>query len=887
VVATLLVESLFALVFLHALVTYARSRDPLQLGVMLMFSALALIFTLQFGLAVLHWDLPQIVRRSAIASLLAQPVFTLWLVSQIRRLSRWVVVGAIAACLATAVPIAMAQGRTSPIPVIGGVIYYLAAEAVCTVAFVREARRRAGAPQIRLYCAALGSTTMALTIVVIGLAPVLGLSGPRVDTAWRFFALSAAVLYLAAFVTPRWLSRHWSGAAASRVSQQLVDAPATETPYQTWRRYAELVRQIAGADGSVVLLHSSDCQVTEAAAAGHNSLGGTPTARQLDELLAAPQPVRASTLTGLSLGGIRYVTAVELQVAADPRGALILLSRYQMLFGDDDSPLLATLGTQAGILAERGAVLAEQERLTAELATSIEALRRASQAKSDFLATMSHELRTPLNSIIGFSELMRAEDAVGDQRTVPDEWVEHIHSSGRRLLALINDILDLTKVEAGRLELRLEPVDLREAAAQAIAALEPVAARKDLTLVSHTPSLCVHADSVRLRQMLDNLLSNAIKFTPHGGRVMIGGGQAADTGAIWVADTGTGIDEADFERVFDEFQQVGDLTAQKAGTGLGLALTRRLAEAHGGRIELESELGAGSRFTLHLPLAPADDAGADPLASGECSEPGIGGILVIEDEPGAARLLRTYLQSAGYRVRVVRTGEAGLAAARDNPPQAILLDVLLPGMDGWEVLRRLKADPGVAEIPVMIVTVLDEQEAAYALGAVEYLVKPIDRATLLDRLSEHALVPEIVAAASRVLVIDDDPATLQLVEASLRAEGFDVVTAASGPAGLALARAERFELIICDLIMPGVDGYSVIRELEADPDSPRSPIVVFTSHDLSDSEHATLEGRVLGIVRKGEHAQASLHDWLAWVAAARPLTVAGTHIGRARGTATP
>jgi DNA-binding response OmpR family regulator len=460
---------------------------------------------------------------------------------------------------------------------------------------------------------------------------------------------------------------------------------------------------------------------------------------------------------------------------------------------------------------------------------------------------------------------MRAEDTVGDLRSVPDEWIEHNHSSGRRLLALINDILDLTKVEAGRMELRLEPVALQDVVAVAIAALEPVAARKDLHVIAEVPSISMYADLVRLRQMLDNLLSNAIKFTPSGGAITVGGGQRGDIGLVWVEDTGSGIDPADFTRVFEEFQQVGDLGAQKAGTGLGLALTRRLSEAHGGKIELTSKLGTGSRFTIHLPLAPTEEPAPILPALTADTDASIGGILVIEDEPGAARLLRTYLETAGYRVQVVTTGEAGLAAARDSTPQAILLDVLLPGMDGWEVLRRLKADAQIAQIPVMLVTVVDEQEMGFALGAVDYFVKPIERATLLDRLSRHILVPESVAPSSRVLVIDDDPTTLELVEASLRTQGFEVVTAASGPAGLQIARREEFELIICDLMMPGVDGYSVISELEADPRSPKSPIVLYTAHDLTEAEYRTLEGRVLGVVHKGENAQASLHDWLAWL----------------------
>jgi signal transduction histidine kinase len=305
-------------------------------------------------------------------------------------------------------------------------------------------------------------------------------------------------------------------------------------------------------------------------------------------------------------------------VPPDTEGAVLLFNRHRTLFSDDDLRLLAALGGQAGILAERQAV-------ARELSTSVAALTRASQAKTAFLANMSHELRTPLNAIIGFSDLMRMEEPDGDRRRVPVEWVEHIHISGRHLLGLINDILDLAKVEAGRLDLRPAPLRVDTAVQELLTGLSPLFSTNRLTVVTDLPPVMAQADRVRFRQIVENLLSNAIKFTPEGGTITVTAGVTTpilhpDISDIYLAvsDTGVGISAADQERVFEEFQQVGDRERQRAGTGLGLALTKRLVEAHGGEITLVSELGRGSTFTVRFPAAldSPEQQRADGLRAG-------------------------------------------------------------------------------------------------------------------------------------------------------------------------------------------------------------------------------------------------------------------------------
>ncbi|MDQ1658437.1 MAG: hypothetical protein QOD41_3520, partial [Cryptosporangiaceae bacterium] len=746
-----------------------------------------------------------------------------------------------------------------------------------------------GAPTIRLRWAAVGTAIMAVSVLISAAGLIMDPNHtPNILVEGRQIARSVAALsYLAAFVPPSWLRRRWSASAAFEAGRHLLDAPPTERPETTWQRYAAAVCDTAGADAAVVVIVADDGTVTEVAharlAAGPDE---PPTAAQVEELLAATQPVDTARPDGRRFpqlaaqyagrGGARFVTAVPLTAPSDQHGALVLVNQHRSLFSDDDIRLLASLGTQAAILAERGTVLAEQARLTTELAESVDALQRASKAKSDFLASMSHELRTPLNSIIGFSELMRAEDAQGDHRVVPDEWIEHVHSSGRRLLALINDILDLTKVEAGRLELRLEPVELPALVHEAVSALGPVADRKNLDLDYDVPAIAVTADRIRLRQCLDNLLSNAIKFTPDGGRILVTARAEPTTVVVTVADSGAGIALADQERVFEEFQQVGDPTVRTSGTGLGLALTRRLVQAHGGKIDLRSELGQGAEFSMHLPRV--SDEGAVPapakVRASSAATHTAGGILVIEDGAGAVRLLRTYLEEAGYTVTVAPDGESGLELAARIRPEAIILDVLLPGVGGWEVLRRLKSDPVSAAIPVIIATVVDEQETGRSLGAADYFVKPIERERLIRCVSQYVTPAPELAAAEKVLVIDDDSSTLRVVDTALKQQGYHVVTAASGAEGLRIARNQDFGLIICDLLMPDMDGFAVIAALEADPAREHPPIVVFTGKDLTATDRERLAGRTAGVIRKGDDGPTALRQWLDW-AYTRPIPVGG------------
>jgi len=487
---------------------------------------------------------------------------------------------------------------------------------------------------------------------------------------------------------------------------------------------------------------------------------------------------------------------------------------------------------------------------------------------------MSHELRTPLNAIIGFSDLMRAEQPDGDRRSVPAEWVDHVHNSGRHLLGLINDILDLAKVEAGRLELNAEPIPLATAMGEVLTTRRPLTDRKGLQVqLDVPPDAAVHADPLRLRQILDNLLSNAIKFTPEGGRIAAIVTPEAGTVAITIADDGIGIAPEDQERVFEEFQQLGPPAQRKAGTGLGLALTRRLAEAHGGHVSLESAPGEGCRFTVRLPSPGADLAAAHggPGPQQPAPAPGRGRVLIIDDDAQAAELLEAYLTGAGYEVRTAAGGEAGLAAAGSWRPDAMLLDVIMPGLDGWEVIRRLKRDEALAPIPVFFATIVDDRRAGLALGAADFFVKPVPHDTLLAQLARHvtpARHRDQQQDPASVLVVDRDDTTRASVERCLSEAGIAVVTCDDGAEGLRLSRDRRFDLIICDLRMP--DAFPLLAGLGHEPSTQGVPVLALTEPELSDADRRRLTGKVIGTVPRGSAAD-GVREWIDLAAVANSL----------------
>ncbi|MEV0897392.1 response regulator [Actinoplanes sp. NPDC049802] len=804
-------EITFAVLFLRALLAWARRRDPLQRDVALVFAPFLVALCVDL-LRLAHGTLPNWVNIANAAALLAQPYLTLRLAGRLRSVPR---VLTTVVLLTYFLVLALLAVLPRPLPLwarLAAALYFLGVELIAAGLLYGEARGRTGANRARLMNAA-GAT------VVFGLVILLRF-GPS-DSPQRALsvvvALGSALGYLVAFQPPRRLRRHFSALAAQSVTERLLRAPA-DSPERVWQTYAEIMRVETGADAVAVLLPGADRTYHRIAYAGPDLPDAGP---PIDGPLPRPGiPVRIREhgpgLVAHFGAGLAddFVRVLPMRAPPDVEGAILLFNRHRNLFSEDDLGLLADLGGHAGVLAERQAI-------TAELSASVAALTRAGQAKSDFLANMSHELRTPLNAIIGFSDLMRLEEPVGDRRLVPADWVDHVHGSGRHLLGLINDILDLSKVEAGRLELRPTPVRVNTAIEDLLTSLTPLFAGKRLTVRTELSPVTALADRLRFRQIVENLLSNAVKFTPEDGTVTVTARADGDRVRVTVADTGVGIATDDLERVFEEFQQVGDPSHRHSGTGLGLALTRRLVTAHHGEITLTSEPGHGSEFTVMLPAAPV-------AASSGAAGPGPY-VLLIEDDPQSAELMRTQLGNAGYRVEVAGTGESGLALAREHRPDAVVLDVTLPGIDGWEVIRRLKSDDRLSSIPVFFASILDEAPAGLALGAHDYFVKPVDQTALLSALAN------VIAArpAPRVLVVDHDDTVLHAIEEGLRAGGADVVACADGRDGLARSRRESFDLIVCDMQSPEEDGFSLLAAIEQDPSGRHTPVLGLSAAALA------------------------------------------------------
>ncbi|TVM00673.1 MAG: hypothetical protein CV087_12825 [Candidatus Brocadia sp. WS118] len=501
------------------------------------------------------------------------------------------------------------------------------------------------------------------------------------------------------------------------------------------------------------------------------------------------------------------------------------------------------------------AALEEKVRLTEIQNKKIEA---ANKAKSEFLANMSHELRTPLNAIIGFSEVLR-DKLCGDLNEEQMEFVTDIHSSGQHLLQMINDILDLSKVESGKLELKYETFELGKAIDAVLITLKGLAHKKSLTIETtiHNAGDRLNADPTKFKQILYNLLSNAIKFTPENGKITLHTTllkKEDDFFEIKVTDTGIGIAPEHYPKIFVEFSQVdSSFSRTYEGTGLGLALTKKLVEMHGGAIGFESTVGTGSIFHFTLPVNKCTQPRKESarLSEGQASR---GTILVVEDDPKTSELLCVYLNKSGYQTITAFDGEDALLKAREFKPFAITLDIMLPKKDGWEVLKELKEDPDVKDIPVLVISLVDNKDIGFGLGATDYLSKPVSRADLLSKLSSYGFLPKINNSHTKVLIIDDDQKSLDLLNTLLSSEGYEVLKASGGKEGIDKAFLHKPDLILSDLMMPEVSGFDVVDKLKTSPETNSIPIIVITSKDLTQADKEKLNHCVSLVVKKGMYS---------------------------------
>ena len=657
---------------------------------------------------------------------------------------------------------------------------------------------------------------------------------PIIQIAIELVVLAIIPLLYASFAPPAWLRRQWRGQEEEALRAFMEELLVSHNRDALAARALELAMRLVGGVSAVF----------------YDATGRPTMSRGLDHAMVAELRQLAVDLRP-GVGRV-YLRGVETAVMMLPIAGLnesgqlvILAGPFTPGFGDDEM-------TRTQQLMSAFVTALDRHHLIVQLEESNAALKEANRHKSVFLANMSHELRTPLNAIIGFSELLSdANDEQFDEET-RKRFLNQILTSGKHLLGLINDILDLSKVEAGQMELRLAQVSVAEVVEQVTRTVEPLVGKKNITLTADVAgSGDILADAGKLKQMLLNLVSNAIKFTPESGSVAIATRRTKDSIEISVADTGIGIAEADQKQIFQEFHQVDQGPGRKhEGTGLGLALTKRFALLHGGDLRVTSRVDKGSVFTLVLPArAPAPSAaGQVPAASAVNGDPKGSLVLVVEDDPAAAELLSHQLVAAGYRTEVARTGNEALAKAHELQPVAITLDIILPEVDGWEVITRLKSDERTSNIPIIVVSVVDNPELGIALGAIDYFVKPVDANILIQRLRRFDFQGR---DGIKVLVVDDEPANRTWLTKALEPAGFTVVPASGGREAIELAKTSRPDFVLLDLMMPEVTGFDVVEALRADPTTRETPIMVITASTLSEADRRQLNGRVSQILSRG------------------------------------
>ncbi|CAN5788189.1 hypothetical protein BH11GEM1_BH11GEM1_03480 [soil metagenome] len=570
------------------------------------------------------------------------------------------------------------------------------------------------------------------------------------------------------------------------------------------------------------------------------------------------------------------VTNYELTARARD-GKLTAVSYNATTFHDRDRKL------QGVFVAARD--VTELKRFEQALQQKNVELEDASRMKSEFLANMSHELRTPLNAIIGFSEVLR-DGMLGEMTDQQRGFISDIFSSGKHLLSLINDILDLSKVEAGKMTLDIEPVHVKTLFANSLSIIREKAATRRIRLKMDVSEQLgsIQADARKVKQIVYNLLSNAVKFAVEGGLVTLHASCVAResvsqlsgnaTGStfpladseftdflqICVTDTGIGISPDGLERLFKPFSQIDSGLARKfEGTGLGLAMVKLLADLHGGSVAVESAVDEGSCFTVWLPFRAPEEVAVPvvkhPFALLANAPAGSRTALVVEDDFKSADLIRVQLEAEGFVVLHAPNAEIALEVAAKQPLALITLDIMLPNMDGWEFLHRLKQMPSLSRIPVVIISIVADPNRGFALGAAEVMQKPISRQELYETLVRLDLFPVAPAQKLRVLVVDDDPAAIELVAFRIVGLGGTVLRAIGGREAIEIARRELPDLIVLDLMMPELSGFDVVTELQSQPETARIPVVVVTAKIVTPADRVRLNGYVMSIIEKASFDQ--------------------------------
>jgi PAS domain S-box-containing protein len=572
----------------------------------------------------------------------------------------------------------------------------------------------------------------------------------------------------------------------------------------------------------------------------------------------APEQVVTSTVTTL--------VSIPLRIEKEKLGVLEILLYNSKELVEKELAFLSLLASEITVGISRRGLIDELRVKNVDLEIQRAQTIEAHEKLKRFLAFFSHELRSPLNSVIGFSDLISGR---GGGHFAPESLAQYnsaIKSSGTHLLHLINDILDLSKIEAGKMDLRFAPVGIRNLVDGVKHVVQPQVDAKKITfdVVMDEELDDIIADGVRMKQILLNLITNAVKFSHTEGRVILSAKRKQNDIEFSVQDFGIGIRKEDIVTLFQPFQQTDAGAKKIEGTGLGLAITKKLTELHGGSLFVVSEFGEGSTFIARIPMMVQVENEAEKVFK-KISETMDGSrqkrVLIVEDKPHARTLLHTYLTESGYVVEIATNGVEALEKAKLWKPDVITLDILIPVKDGWQVLRELKDHPLCREIPVIIISMVDERNVGFGLGAVEYFVKPVQKDELLAAVKR--VEGRSAQNSAKILVIDDDKSVTDLVQIILEAEGCTVIKAHNGKDGLALAAQEKPDLIILDLVMPEMSGFNVAYQLKHSSATFTIPVMIMTSMEIDDETREQLEGFVVSLMKKSGFTKRDLLNEIA------------------------
>ena len=567
---------------------------------------------------------------------------------------------------------------------------------------------------------------------------------------------------------------------------------------------------------------------------------------------------------------IKTLIVMPLMVQGELQGVVEAVTMKDKDYVTSEVELLTLVANELAGGMSRKRLIDEIRRKNVELEEQTLKTREASETLKKFLAMFSHELRSPLNSIIGFSDLLASQLEELPQSSV-EEFMKNINASGKHLQLIINDILDLSKIESGTLDLHIAsyPVSYFEESIRRVLSASIQERQINLEFAFSPEFDEIVVDQTRFKQILINLVSNAIKFSDPGGTVRISSRREGNDIQFEVLDHGIGIKAADVTHLFKPFKQAADGKGMnRNGIGLGLVITKKLIELHGGTIWIDSAWGEGSTVSFRIPLVI--DVSTELGKQGEMllevlkrenkplrdEERPLA--LIVEDSLQAAELMKMHIESAGYRVVIAKDGAEAVEMAKELRPTVITLDLMLPVKDGWQVMKELKRHPLCKHIPIVIVSIIDEKNLGFGLGAVDYFVKPVNRDDLIKALDRVHIIRKPGERPPTVLAIDDDKSATDLIQLILESEGYRVLKANDGKHGVEIAVREHPDLIILDIVMPEMSGFDVAQELKQIPASRDIPIIILTSMDIDETEQAELSEFVSGLMKKGAFTKRDL-----------------------------